>query len=238
MCAAKNSNGEDYYEYVLLYTDDALVVSEHPKECLLEIDKYFPMKKGSIDTPRLYLGGKISQVQLPNGVIAYALSMSQYVREAIENIERTIKQRGLALNKKAQTPFTTDYSPEIDGSEILNDEDATYYQSLIGISRWIVEIGRIDISMEVSAMSSFIAAPRYGHLLQVLHIFTYLKCHHAARLVFDPSYPNINQEDFPRKYWSGFYGEEKKASPQMHQRANARNSSSELMLMLHLQDVN
>ena len=99
-------------------------------------------------------------------------------------------------------------------------------------------MGRIDISMEVSAMSSFIAAPRYGHLLQVLHIFTYLKCHHAARLVFDPSYPNINQEDFPRKYWSGFYGEEKKASPQMHQRANARNSSSELMLMLHLQDVN
>ena len=127
MCAAKNYNGEDYYEYVLLYTDDSLFVSENPRECLLEIDKYFPMKKCSIDTPRLYLGGKISQVQLPNGVIAYALSMSQYVQEAIKNIERIIKQRGLTLNKKAQTPFTTDYIPEIDGSEILNDEDATYY---------------------------------------------------------------------------------------------------------------
>ena len=91
MRAARNSIGKDYYEYVLLYTDDALVVSENPKECLLEIDKYFPMKKCSIDTPRLYLGGKISQVQLPNGVITYALSMSQYVQEAIKNIERTIK---------------------------------------------------------------------------------------------------------------------------------------------------
>ena len=35
----------------------------------------------------------------------------------------------------------------------------------------------------------------------------------AARLVFDPSYPNIDQEDFPRKDWSGFYGEEKESPP-------------------------
>ena len=133
MREAKNSNGEDYYEYVLLYTNDALVVSEQPQECLLEIDKYFLMKKGSIGTPRIYLGGKISQVQLPNGVIAYALSMSQYVQEAIKNIESTIKKRGLALKKKVQAPFTTNYCPEIDGSEMLNDEDSTYYQSLIGI---------------------------------------------------------------------------------------------------------
>ena len=85
MCAAKNYNGEDYYEYVLLYTDDTLVISENPKECLPEIDRYFPMKKGSIDTPRIYLGGKISQLQ-PNGVIAYALSMSQYVQETVRHI--------------------------------------------------------------------------------------------------------------------------------------------------------
>ena len=47
-------------------------------------------------------------------------------------------------------------------------------------------MGRIDICMEVSAMLSFIAAPRYGHFLQVLHILGYLKCHHGARLLFDP----------------------------------------------------
>ena len=43
--------------------------------------------------------------------------MSQYIQEAIKNIKRTIKQRGLALNKKAQAPFTADYSPKIDESE-------------------------------------------------------------------------------------------------------------------------
>ena len=64
--------------------------------------------------------------------------MSQYIQEAVKNIEQTIAKRGLALKKKVQAPFTTGYSPEIDGSEILNHEDATYYQSLIGILRWIV----------------------------------------------------------------------------------------------------
>ena len=101
MREAKNSNGEDYYEYVLLYTDDALVVSEQPQECLLEIDKYFPMKKGSIGTPRIYLGGKISQVQLPNGVIAYALSMSQYVQEAIKKYRKHYRKTGISTKEES-----------------------------------------------------------------------------------------------------------------------------------------
>ena len=47
----------------------------------------------------------------------------------------------------------------------------------------------------------------------MLHIFGYLKCHHGARLVFDPSYPDLNYEDFNKKDWSGFYGDEKEALP-------------------------
>ena len=57
------------------YVDDVLVISVHPRECLLEIDKYFTMKPGSIEVPKLYLGGKISQAQRPNDIIAYAISM-------------------------------------------------------------------------------------------------------------------------------------------------------------------
>ena len=72
---------------------------------------------------------------------------------------------------------------------------------------------RMDICMEVSAMSSYIAAPRYGHFLQVLYIFAYLKCHHAARLVFDPSYPDIGDEQFVKRDWNRLYGDEKEAIP-------------------------
>ena len=100
--------GEEYYEHVLLYVDDVLVVSEHPRECLLEIDKYFPMKPESIGICKLYLGDKMSQVQLPNGVNAYVMSMSQYVQEAIKNVEKYISKRGMVLRKGVQQPFTTD----------------------------------------------------------------------------------------------------------------------------------
>ena len=41
----------------------------------------------------------------------------------------------------ADTPLTTTYRPELDVSRELNVADAAYYQSLIGILRWIVELG-------------------------------------------------------------------------------------------------
>ena len=76
-------NGIDYYEYMLLYTDDCLAISKTPLESLMEINKYFPMKPSSIGPPKIYLGAKITKVQLPNGVVAFAMSMSQYVKEAV-----------------------------------------------------------------------------------------------------------------------------------------------------------
>jgi len=42
-------------------------------------------------------------------------------------------------------------------------------------------------------MSSQLALPRLGHLEQVFHIFGYLKSHHNAELVFDPTYPEIDK---------------------------------------------
>jgi len=105
------------------------------------------------------------------------------------------------------------YSPEIDQSAELDTSDVAYYQSLIGILRWLVEMGRIDISMEVSSLSSYVAMPRIGHLGQVFHIFAYLKGHHIVRLVLNPSYPVVDEKDYATKDWSGLYGEEKESTP-------------------------
>ena len=66
------------------------------------------------------------------------------------------------------------YRPELDVSEELSPSDASYYQSLIGILRWIVELGHVDINLEVSMMSSHLALPRKGHMEQVMQIFGYL----------------------------------------------------------------
>ena len=47
---------------------------------------------------------------------------------------------------------------------------APYYQSLIGILRWIVELGQVDICVEVSMLSAHLALPHQGHLDEVLRI--------------------------------------------------------------------
>ena len=78
---------------------------------------------------------------------------------------------------KAVTLMTNDYRPEIDITPKLGPEDAAYFQSLIGVLRWIVEIGRIDINVEVSMLSSHLVLPREGHMQELLHIFVYLKKH-------------------------------------------------------------
>jgi hypothetical protein len=84
----------------------------------------------------------------------------------------------------------------------LNPTEAAYYQSLIGVLRWIVELGRVDICLEVSMMSSQLALPREGHLEQVLHIFAHLKKYHNAEIVYDPTEPNIDESLFEAKDWA------------------------------------
>ena len=42
-------------EYVLLYFDDCLVVSQRLEEALMELGKYFLLKQGSVGSPKLYL---------------------------------------------------------------------------------------------------------------------------------------------------------------------------------------
>ena len=144
---------------------------------LLQIEKYFPIKPASLGPPKTYLEGTVSKIQLPNGFHAWAFSSSQYVHEAVKSVEEHLEKVGKKLmSKKPGTPIPTSYSPDLDITPELVSTDAAYYQLLVGILRWIVELGRVDIFLEVSLMSSHLALPREGHLDKLFHIFAYLKC--------------------------------------------------------------
>ena len=92
--------------------------------------------------------------------------------------------------------MTTDYQAEIDVSPELNATDAAYYQSLIGVVRWMVELGRVDICTEVLMLSSCLALPREGHQLQLFRMFSYLEKQHNCEMVFDHTVPDIDKADF------------------------------------------
>ena len=208
-------DGTTYYQYILLYTDDILCIMENPKEFLLnEFGKRFKLKETSIAPPTQYLGNKVSQVTLENGTKCWSFSSSQYIQNAVKNVEKHLANKDEKLPSRVKSPWSTGYRPETDISPELTASDAAYFQSLIGVLRWIVELNRIDITMETSAMASMMALPREGHLTQLYHMFSFLKSKHNAVMVFDPSEPDINESLFTDEDWTATaYGECKEELP-------------------------
>ena len=56
---------------------------------------------------------------------------------------------GWNFAKKVINPFESDYDPLMDSSADLGPILLHYYHTHIGVLRWMVELGRIDIITEV-----------------------------------------------------------------------------------------
>ena len=208
-------DGVWYYSYILFYVDDCLCIRHDAEEKLKEIDKFFPMKPGSIGDPDIYLGAKLRKVTLNNGVQCWALSPTKYINEALATAAAYVKKE-YGIDKFPKTgsgPWPNGYVPETDESKELDPKKANYYQSIVGIMNWIVELGRVDIITEVSTLASHMALPREGHFDAALHVLGYLKRKANARMVFDPTYPDIDQDQFTTYDWTRFYGDVKEAIP-------------------------
>ena len=80
---------------------------------------------------------------------------------------------------------------------------------LIGICQWSVEIGWVDIFLEVSLLSQYQAGPRLGHLEVLYNVFAYLKKHEdMGKLAYDLETPESYESDFNNNTnWKGFYGD-------------------------------
>ena len=130
----------EYYSYILCYVDDILVIHHDSLSVLKRIDSYFTLKSSSVDDPDIYLGAKVTKMNLSNGTWCWTLSPSKYVQEAVKNCEQALKDLdgNYKLPKHAPNPFPMGYKPELDISTPLEPELASYYQSLIGVMRWIL----------------------------------------------------------------------------------------------------
>ena len=87
------------------------------------------------------------------------------------------------------------------------------FNPLLVNMQWMVEIGRIDIAIEVSQLSYQLAYPQEGHLEATLHVMSYLEQKHNSRLIFDPTYPKIDESIFKDCYWKYLYGDAEEVIP-------------------------
>ena len=210
--SAKTETGKDYYELLLVYVDDILLSSHDPKPTMELINTFYELKEPAA-APETYLGAQIYLHSLADGTSAWAMSSEKYVKNAVASVETMLDKEdgsGLHLKTTAKVPFPTTYRPELDMSPELDAEGLSRYRQLIGILRWAVEIGRVDIYLETALLSQYLASPRQGHLEATYHIFAYLKKHPKSAIVFDPIAPELDESAFrstPTAAWRDFYGD-------------------------------
>ena len=96
------------------------------------------------------------------------------------------------MTTKYKTPLKSGYWPELDVSQELKADRVQYYMELIGVLRWAVEIGQVNILYETPIMSTHLALSRVGHFEQMFRVFGYLKEKPKQKIAFDPDHPFID----------------------------------------------
>eukprot|EP00957_Ditylum_brightwellii_P074399 5652463-Ditylum_brightwellii.AAC.1 len=138
--------------------------------------------------------------------------VSTKARDAIQQItEVFMAEEGNGfdggLKKKVKKSLPSGYKQELDITDEVRDHLFSRYAQLIGILRWGIEPGQIDIALETALMAQYQANPRAGHLEVLYHMFAYLKSHpDMGRLAYDPKEPMIDESIFNRNAdWTDFY---------------------------------
>lgn len=149
------------------------------------------------------------------------MDSKQYVKAAVEMVQRLLKEDGRELKTSKRTggsthgALPTSYQPELDSTPKCDAEHALRYCQIIGILRWAIELGRFDILLEVSLLlSQYQANPRVGHLEALYLIISYLHNNPTKRILFDPNLPSIAEGMFwCDDDWTDFYGDIKEEDP-------------------------
>jgi hypothetical protein len=213
-------NGFKYYEYLLVYVDDVLIISHNPTVHLEQIQSHYVLNPSSIGPPSRYLGADVRKVTRPGdptGREYWAFSAYTYVKNAVRNVKLLLQADGRNLKTTAKSPFSSmSYRPETDTTDECDHDNSSRFSQLVGVLRWAVELGRIDIYTEVSLLSQHLALPRVGHLEAVYHVFAYLNKHEKSSLIFDPTDPIPITPTMAKPDWSSFYDDlEEELPPRM-----------------------
>jgi hypothetical protein len=77
----------------------------------------------------------------------------------------------------------------------------------------MVELGHLDIYVNIALLSSFLTQPHRGHMEAIEAIYGYLKHHDKSTMVFDDAEIPWNDNDFPHYDWEDFYKDAKEEIP-------------------------
>ena len=135
---------EDFYEYICVYVNDLMAIMKDPEKYFDTLEEKHNYILKGVGPPEYHLGGNFGQD--PDGTLLWGAQ--RYVEKMIKNYERLFGSQP----KEYSAPLDKDDSPELDQTDIMDDEQRTIYQSLTGALQWCVTLGM--------TMSSFCVAPQ------------------------------------------------------------------------------
>ena len=144
------------YEYIAIYVDDLLIASEEPQQIIKDLKEKFKLKiKG--DGPLEYHLGCDYKLDKDDTLVAQPIN---YISKILESYKKMFPNKNF-LN--AKSPLEKNNHPELDKSELCNEEQIVKYMYMIGQLQWAITLGRYDILAHVMSMSRFRLLPKTGH---------------------------------------------------------------------------
>ena len=189
-----------HYEYVLVYVDDLMCIGRNPQAFFDALINTYGFKLKGVGYPSYHLGGDFFRDS--DGTLAWGTN--SYVKKMIMNYEVMFGKKPTEYS----SPMIEKDHPELDTTPELDENGIKQYQSLIGALQWLVTLGRFDILIGVTTMSSYRIAPREGHLERLKRIIGYVKRHPDGAIRFRTNIPDHesigNQSNFD--WCSSVYG--------------------------------
>jgi hypothetical protein len=184
-----------HYEYVCVYVDDIMMVGKNPQEFFDDLTKKYNYKLKGVGPPSYHLGGDFFRD--PDGTLAWGAN--SYVKKMLNNYETMFGEKP----KEYSSPMVEKDHPELDDTPELDEIGIKQYQSLIGALQWLVTLGRFDILLGVTAMSSYRVAPRTGHLERLKRMYGYIKKNPDGAIRFRTKIPDHESQGTPVMFdWS------------------------------------
>ena len=116
---------KDKYEYIAIYVDDLLMASEEPQKIIQDLKEKFKLKiKG--DSPLDYHLGCDYKLDKDGTLVTQP---TRYINKILESYKKMFPDEDF-LN--AKSPLGKNDHPELDNSELCNEEQITKYMYMIG----------------------------------------------------------------------------------------------------------
>ena len=182
-----------HYECIAACVDDLMIASKNPQEIIdYLLGEPINFKLKGTGPVTYHLGCDYFRDE--DGTLC--VGPKRYIERMVDSCAHMF---GKAPTQNVQAPLEKNDHPELDTSELLDVEDISKCQSLIGTLQWMITLGRFDIATAVMTMSGFRVAPRVGHLDRLKRICGYLSKFRNACIrvrTEQPDYSDVTAKEY------------------------------------------